>query len=78
MQHGYIHSSGLTSNERVRAASDNKYNQCNIREWEHIVLISWGNYHSAGLTKEESVVAAELMIGKTYIKNRTPWRPIAF
>ena len=48
----------VKNNNTVIAAGDNSYEQCNISDWENIISVSAGNYHSIGLKTDGTVIAA--------------------
>lgn len=44
---------------RVAADGENRFGECNIFSWTNIKEISCGNWHTAGLKKDGTLVACE-------------------
>lgn len=60
--YGRGHIVGLRKGGTVIAVGDNDYGQCNVygEEWEDIIAISAGDFHTVGLKSDGSVVATEI------------------
>jgi len=50
------HIVGLRKDGTVVAIGDNDYNQCDVGNWDNIIAISAGDYHTVGLKKDGTVV----------------------
>ena len=48
----------LREDGRVEAAGENKYGECDVSDWNHIVSIAAGGKHSVGLREDGTVIAA--------------------
>lgn len=57
VEHGHI--VGLTPDGHVVAAGDNMSGQCNVSNWENIVAIAAGDFHTVGLTENKTVVTTQ-------------------
>ena len=62
MDGDYCHTVGLFSDGTVVAVGDNTDGECNVSEWTDIVSIAAGEYFTAGLKKDGTV----LVTGKCY------------
>lgn len=54
---GNGHIVGLRSDGKVVAVGDNRFGQCNVKDWEGIVAIAAGDWHTLGLRDDGTVVA---------------------
>ncbi|MCH5188577.1 MAG: TIR domain-containing protein [Oscillospiraceae bacterium] len=54
---GRYHIVGLRTDGTVVAAGENKYGQCNVSDWKHIVAVAVGRYHTVGLRADGTAVA---------------------
>lgn len=52
------HAAALKNDGTVVAEGDNDYGQCNVSEWNDIVAIAAGSYHTVGLKADGTVVVA--------------------
>ena len=49
---------GLRADGTVVAVGDNEYGECNVSDWQEIVAIAAGPFHTAGLRADGTVVVA--------------------
>jgi len=63
------HTVGLTADNRVVAAGDNTYGQCDVDGWEDIVAIAAGDWHTVGLKADGTVVAVGYKADENYERN---------
>lgn len=68
------HTVGLTADNRVVAAGDNTYGQCDVDDWEDIIAIAAGDWHTVGLKADGTVVAVGYKPDEGYTRN-TPVDP---
>ena len=52
------HTVGLRKDGTVCAVGVNRYNQCNVSHWTHIIMVDAGDNHTVGLQEDGTVVAA--------------------
>jgi alpha-tubulin suppressor-like RCC1 family protein len=55
---GSYHTIALLDDGTVRAAGDNSFGQCDVRDWTDVTAIAAGSTHSLGVRKDGTVLAA--------------------
>lgn len=63
------HTVGLTKDNRVVAAGDNTYGQCEVDDWKDIVAIAAGDWHTVGLKADGTVVAVGYKADEGYARD---------
>lgn len=56
---GKGHTVALRSDGKVFAVGDNEYGQCEVSDWEHVVAIAAGDWHTVGLCEDGTVLSTK-------------------
>lgn len=54
---GNGHTVALHADGKVFAVGDNEYGQCEVGDWEHVVAIAAGDWHTVGLCEDGTVLS---------------------